>query len=75
MNCLSPRHLFYLFFLSFVSQITKSGAALKIEEYVPEIIPIRSVIMNHRIVSPPNNSNADNVNNTVSEVDNDLAKV
>ena len=40
------------------SQTVRSGAALKIEEYVPEMIPIRRARMNGRIESPPNRKSA-----------------
>ena len=36
-----------------LSQTKRSGAAVKVEEYVPESVPIRRAATNQRVESPP----------------------
>jgi len=55
--------------------MTRMGAALKMDEYVPEVIPTNRATINHLTDSPENNSRANRVNKTVREVDSDLARV
>ena len=49
-------------------QTTSSGAALKIEEYVPEMMPISSASTNSWVAAPPNRSSASSVRTTVKLV-------
>lgn len=57
------------------SQITNKGAALNIEEYVPEKMPTNNATTNHLIDSPPNNIKAKSIKRTVNEVFNERTNV
>lgn len=48
---------------------------MKIEEYVPEMMPTSRAMTNQRMDSPPNNNKAVSVTVTVSEVLKDRFKV
>jgi hypothetical protein len=50
-------------------------AALKIDEYVPDRIPMNRMIEKCRIVTPPNIESASKVNITVKDVFNDRLNV
>src|SRR5258706_3356932 len=56
------------FFHSWFSQTTRIGAALKIDEYVPDSTPMSRVTTKCRMVLPPNKVSASRVSMTVSWV-------
>ena len=56
-------------------QSTKIGLAIKIEEYVPAMIPMNKASTKYFIVTPPNKNKASRTNKTVSEVFKDLTTV
>ena len=60
-----PKRLY--FFLN-LSNTKSKGAAVKVEEYVPAIVPTKRANTNHLIVTPPSKNSAKSIKIIVKEL-------